>query len=67
MYIRATSFLVSNRDLHMSIGTDTKLPPLYAQEMEKKIELHILHNIFFSLWYNLILLQLWFSHTQSFI
>lgn len=37
MYIRATSFLVSNRDLHMSIGTDTKLPPLYAQEMEKKI------------------------------
>ena len=37
MYTCATSFLVNNRDLHMSIGTDVKLSPLYAQEMEKKI------------------------------
>lgn len=53
----------------MCVGTDMKLSLLYVQEMENKMWLHIPRSIFFffSLWYNLTLLQLWVSHTQFFI
>lgn len=53
----------------MCVGTDMKLSPLYVQEMENKMWLHIPHSIFFFSDYGIISRYCncgFYTHSSSF-